>query len=275
MGTGLSGSGLSWSRACRGAAAGPPARRSRLDRAASKTTPGAGRAKPAELPWRGNHNGLHVHPDGNRHRKGNVACCMRACAARLVARREPNGRGHDNVGRRQHLTHGVRACILRNDARQRNPKQKRTRHGQARRSFALAHTHAHARAHTHTDTRTQTHTHTQRACTRMPSHTHARTRLATSAPGLGCSLPATSSASCSRWPCRSAAGSRPNQTATQQRPGGIQHDCKHADYASITRLPVRAAKRNLISICPRVRTARHGFRPGAHPRALRGLRSAN
>jgi hypothetical protein len=49
----------------------------------------------------------------------------------------------------------------------------------------------------------------------------------------------------------------------------------HADYASITRLPVRAASRNLISICPRVRTARHGFRPGAHPRALRGWRSAH
>ena len=48
----------------------------------------------------------------------------------------------------------------------------------------------------------------------------------------------------------------------------------HADYASIMRLPVRAASRNLISICPRVRTARHGFRPGAHPRALRGLLSA-
>ena len=78
-----------------------------------------------------------------------------------------------------------------------NETQSTTAHDTARPGVLLR-SRAHTRARDHTHRQTHTNTRTQRACTRTPSHTHARTRLATSAPGLGCSLPATSSASCSQ-----------------------------------------------------------------------------
>ena len=169
------------------------------------------------------------------HRKGNVACCMRGSwrGAHTVA-----------VTTTAHAALDTwRVCILRNDARQRNPKHKRTRHGQARRPFARA------RAHTH-------------ACTRA----RLRTRLrALGLPHLHQDRAAACQQHRRHHACNDRAVLRLVRAPIEQQHSGGQVAYNtiatrglrvfHADYASITRLPVRAANGNLISTYPGVRTA--------------------